>query len=378
MSSARPRQPRPHIISSTPAAANPPPTTNLGNPRSSNVVNPPSGSTTVKQPVLNTISLAVDNPLYDSLPVKPTSICDNQSLLSAPDDSIRGGSNRHIEGPPSPAASLISDSIAYCGRFPPLDRRLCPQCGELLDECPHSDMVDEISSVSSAGRSSSTAPSTTVSDQPLSFNTFQPRRSILQTDRCGSTDPLGSRLTEVLSPTGSCSTAASASKTATLGRTKKRLSAIELPTGETYLPIEQPLPGLRGDGRDPGEEAREYRGGGTLPRHGLQQEWLEASLNCSDTGFRDSKSSTLQRNKERGSRISLFRSSKREPKNSKEQQQGGARDTNSLGRKQRRRSLRRKSEGKQQSADQDPLAVAAAKLAAEHSDVASKSADMFS
>ena len=101
-------------------------------------------------------------------------------------------------------------------------------------------------------------------------------------------------------------------------------------------------------------------------------------MNCSDTGFRDSKSSTLQRNKERGSRISLFRSSKREPKNSKEQQQGGARDTNSLGRKQRRRSLRRKSEGKQQSADQDPLAVAAAKLAAEHSDVASKSADMFS
>ena len=33
-----------------------------------------------------------------------------------------------------------------------------------------------------------------------------------------------------------------------------RLSAIELPTGETYLPIEQPLPGLRGDGRDPGTD----------------------------------------------------------------------------------------------------------------------------
>ena len=114
---------------------------------------------------VDTISLAVENPLYDSLPVNNT--CDILNRQRSP--------NR----PPSPSASLISDSIAYCGRFPAADRRMCPQCGELLAECPHRDMLDEISSVSSAGQSStgrSSAPSTTMSDQPISFNSFLPKR----------------------------------------------------------------------------------------------------------------------------------------------------------------------------------------------------------
>ena len=43
-----------------------------------------------------------------------------------------------------------------------------------------------------------------------------------------------------------------------------------LSAGETYLPIEAALAGRPGD-RDAALEAKEYRGGGTLPRHGLQQ-----------------------------------------------------------------------------------------------------------
>lgn len=115
-------------------------------------------------PPVETISLAVENPLYDSLPVNTCDIINRQ---------------RSPNRPPSPSASLISDSIAYCGRFPAADRRMCPQCGELLAECPHRDMIDEISSVSSAGQSStgqSSAPSTTMSDQPISFNSFLPKR----------------------------------------------------------------------------------------------------------------------------------------------------------------------------------------------------------
>ena len=108
-------------------------------------------------------SLAVENPLYDSLPV-PVQTCDS---------GVRAT---------SPTASLISDSVAYCGRFPAADRRQCPQCGEpLATGCPHRDLEEvEVASVSSAGLSSSGGgpPSTTASDQQaaLSFHTFHPRR----------------------------------------------------------------------------------------------------------------------------------------------------------------------------------------------------------
>ena len=39
-------------------------------------------------------------------------------------------------------------------------------------------------------------------------------------------------------------------------------------SGETYLQIDL---GVRSPDRESGVDAREYRGGGTLPRHGLQQ-----------------------------------------------------------------------------------------------------------
>jgi len=311
------------------------------------------------EPVVATISLAVENPLYDSLPVQNNvnSLCDNKDKL------MTASANFVALRSPSPSASLISDSIAYCGRWPAADRRMCPQCGELLAECPHRDLVeDDIESVSSAGRSStgqSSAPSTTVSDQPLSFNTFHPRR---HNDRTGSTDHLADRMAcdvtarDLLSPA------------ALTNKCKKRLSAIELPSGETYLPIEAALAGRPGD-RDAALEAKEYRGGGTLPRHGLQQEWLEASLNASESGVRPTDGrSTLQRNKERGSKISLFRHSRREKRDAKREAKSVEGHTNSLG---RRKSGRRKSEGK---GGPDVVDV----VQQEHTDVAFKSAEMFS
>ncbi len=112
-------------------------------------------------------SLAVENPLYDSLPSSAQHTCDTTPLRAS-----------------SPTASLISDSIAYCGRFPPPDRRLCPQCGDLLATCPHKDLHEsEVASVSSGsgigGPPSSTAPSSVDQQQSLaalSFHTFHPRR----------------------------------------------------------------------------------------------------------------------------------------------------------------------------------------------------------
>jgi hypothetical protein len=113
-------------------------------------------------------SLAVENPLYDSLPSSSAQhTCDTIPLRAS-----------------SPTASLISDSIAYCGRFPPPDRRLCPQCGDLLATCPHKDLHEaEVASVSSGsgigGPASSTAASSVDQQQSLaalSFHTFHPRR----------------------------------------------------------------------------------------------------------------------------------------------------------------------------------------------------------
>ena len=129
---------------------------------------------------------------------------------------------------------------------------------------------DSVSSVSSA-------PSVPLSDLPLTFNTFQPHRSRRQKQK------------------------------------QQRLSVIELPTGETMMPIETSVEPAASCPASTEEEgggllaAREYRGGGTLPRHGLQQEWLEASLNYADAEARQDS-----RPREKGgARRSKFRSSRR-------------------------------------------------------------------
>jgi len=239
------------------------------------------------------ITYAVDNPLYDSLPIK---LSDDTS------DKVDEASST-LSPPPSeatscisPPASIISDSVAYCGRFPPQDRLNCPQCGDPLSSCSHRPAKDDVSSVSSCGKSS--VPSA-VSDQPLTFNTFH---------------PLGPTPTprSSLGPHSSLATALNeADPLSNLTNTgRKRLSAIELPTGETYLPIEQRELAVINPSaleRDLGLVAREYRGGGTLPRHGLQQEWLEASLNYNDT---DSKASS-RLSKERSPQRSKFANFKR-------------------------------------------------------------------
>ena len=94
-------------------------------------------------------------------------------------------------------------------------------------------------------------------DQPITFNTFHPFRTASNHDRGPESSAGGSD-------------AGSGREEAK----RKRLSAIELPTGETYLSIESPgLPTSITVEKDLGLVAREYRGGGTLPRHGLQQEW---------------------------------------------------------------------------------------------------------
>ena len=162
------------------------------------------------------VSYAVDNPLYDTLP-QP-----GQPLTSPP-------------------ASTISDSVGLGGEWP-------ASCG--LEE-------DTVSSVSS---------SIPMTDLPLTFNTFQPQKS--------------------------------------RRHKHQRLSAIELPTGETMLPMaasttSEDLAGVLA--------AKEYRGGGTLPRHGLQQEWLEASLNYAEAEARQETKSS----REKGSRRSILRSSRR-------------------------------------------------------------------
>ena len=74
-------------------------------------------------------------------------------------------------------------------------------------------------------------------------------------------------------------------------------------SGETYLPIE-PLATSHTVGSDLSTVAREYRGGGTLPRHSVTQQWLEASL-------QPEEEPGLERSRDRGSRRSIFRSSRR-------------------------------------------------------------------
>jgi len=309
----------------------------------------PTDPVPVVAPSQDIPTYAVDNPLYDSLPIKS---CDNNS------DHIEEASCSTISRPPSegtslisPPASIISDSVAYCGRFPVQDRRSCPQCGELLDHCPHRDTRDtDVSSVSSCGQSS--APSVAVSDQPLTFNTFHPFRSTNH-DRPHSLSKRESSLGAALNEAAAEAPPVPPAPLARLQVTnltsggKKRLSAIELPTGETYLPIEQKEMAVINPSnleRDLGIVAREYRGGGTLPRHGLQQEWLEASLNCSDVPYNG-----MPRNaKDRSARRSMFRSSKRSSS-------------------ERGSSLpRRKSSSKEVKVIPD-----------EHSDVAFKGKDMF-
>jgi len=292
------------------------------------------------------VTYAVDNPLYDSLPVK---ICDNNS------DEVEEASST-VSRPPSegtslisPPASIISDSVAYCGRFPVQDRHNCTQCGEPLSQCQHQQTrEDEVSSVSS-----SSVPSVTVSDQPLTFNTFHPFGSSTQDQShtrhhssiSAALDEKPPDPTSNNTTTQHVVTRLQVSNLANTG--KKRLSAIELPTGETYLPIEQRELAVINPSaleRDLGMVAKEYRGGGTLPRHGLQQEWLEASLNYTDSA----NSQQGRQTKDRSSRRSMFRNSKR----------SSSERGNSLS--------RRKSIAKD------------VKIASEeHTDVASKGKDMF-
>ena len=171
-------------------------------------------------PGLRSVSYAVDNPLYDTLPQQGERLT-------------------------SPPASSISDSVGYCGEWP-------ASCG--AEE-------DTVSSVSSAR-------SVPLSDLPLTFNTFQPQRSRTHKHK------------------------------------HQRLSAIELPTGERMSPLATTVEDVEGV-----LAAKEYRGGGTLPRHGLQQEWLEASLNYAEAEAR--QETRAGKEKGGGSRRSIFRNSRR-------------------------------------------------------------------
>ena len=257
-----------------------------GCPKLRSIPPPPSDPPT--QP-----SLAVDNPLYDQLPVQQQV----DRIPSAPASSTT-----------SPPASIISDSVAYCGRFPAPGPDQCRQCGEFRRLCGH-----QAESVSSARSSAALS-----SDQPITFNTFHPFRS---------QEP----------------DVATVHETTSSERQRKRLSAIDLPTGETYLTIESPV-GMTSSvtvGADLALVAREYRGGGTLPRHGLQQEWLEASL-VQQPGEEPAR-------EERGRRRSIRRSLRRFSG-----ERGGSAT--------RRKSLTRNS---------------AKSPTSEHSDVASKPGDMF-
>jgi len=250
-----------------------------------------------------TVTLAVENPLYDSLPIRPTPGASQASrgrvdVIATPTLAAS-----------SPPASVISDSVMYCGRFPAADAAACLHCGEL--RCPHRD-IDEVSlvssAVSSAGQSSATERSA-ASDQPLSFQTFHPLRGPTNHDRISGSSDISTPLAashlagrpELLVPVPR------PEEVVVPGR--KRMSAIELDNGETYLAIESNMVSPTEEFRDP----RDYRGGGTLSRQGLHQEWLEASLISSDAGNSSTHSNAplTRGNKERGSKMSLFRGSKR-------------------------------------------------------------------
>jgi len=250
-----------------------------GCPRLKSIPPPPSTRPPAEEPnpglTVVGATLAVGNPLYDQLPGRT-----GETVASAPPSDCTA----------SPPASIISDSVAYCGRFPPPVRGQCRQCGELERVCGHQP-VEQAESVSSA-RSSTVLSG----DQPITFNTFHPFRAASNHDRGPESSAGGS----------DAGSGREESK-------RKRLSAIELPTGETYLSIESPgLPTSITVEKDLGLVAREYRGGGTLPRHGLQQEWLEASLARDNDSHGESVPLRRQRSsKERSSRRSVFRSSRR-------------------------------------------------------------------
>jgi len=324
-----------------------------------------------------TVTLAVENPLYDSLPVRQ--VCDTRtgSRLSA-DMSRNNGKVDVIATPAfsashqnhtSPPASVISDSVMYCGRFPAPEAGACLHCGEF--RCPHRDS-DEVSSVSSAGQSS--APSATPSDQPLSFQTFHPLRGPTNHDRIsGSSDistPLAASLLagraellggtpvtinrpQQLGGTGGLQLPGLVAGGGGQNQARKRMSAIEMDNGETYLAIDTNMVSPTEEVRDLGRDARDYRGGGTLSRQGLHQEWLEASLISSEAANSSTNSNaTLTRgNKERGSKMSIFRNSKRHSR------------TDSGG------TLPRKRQSKHE--------VAKKQAGEDHCDVASKGNDMF-
>ena len=253
--------------------------------------------TSAPVPVVSVISYAVDNPLYDSLP-----------LTVRPQEAVAETSSDLT----SASASVISDSVAYCGRFPAKSRGQC-------------DAASSVASVSSV-------PQSVVSDQPITFNTFHPLTSSQPSSlRSGHT------------------------------KQRKRLSAIELPTGETLLPISDlEVTATPANLESDIQAAKEYRGGGTLPRKGgIQQEWLEASLKYTalEAVARSESERGSVRSKERGSRRSIFRHSTR---------RGQAGDEN-----------RRKSSGNRRSRRRSSEAGSVCQSNDEHSTVGSKNRDMF-
>ena len=258
---------------------------------------------------VSVISYAVDNPLYDSLPLTVRPRPEHEAVAETSSDLT------------SAPASVISDSVAYCGRFPAKSRGQC-------------DAASSVASVSSV-------PSVAASDLPITFNTFHPHSSQPSSLRSSHRPH----------------------------KQRKRLSAIELPTGETLLPISDTgksgelstasPANLEKDLGDIIQAAKEYRGGGTLPRKGgIQQEWLEASLKYTAAeAVARSESERTSGAKERGSRRSIFRHSTRRSQ---------------TGDRSQRRSRRRSSGSGSVS-----VAGSVCQSNDEHSTVGSKNRDMF-
>lgn len=268
-----------------------------------------------QQPGLAAISYAVDNPLYDALPCART----------APDSEAAAEDGNSDVTSSEATASLISDSVAYCGRFPAKER---PQEAE-----------DAVSSVASSVRS------VAVSDQPITFNTFHPHLP--------------------------CPAPCPAPSTASSGKQRKRLSAIETPTGETFLEIGLSTVSAATLEQDVAAAAilaaKEYRGGGTLPRNGLQQEWLEASLKYTEdqSKLELRQARDRERSRDRSSRRSFFRRESR--------RRSGGRERDSAAERGSLHRARRRSTGS------GSVSVAGSVCLSndEHSTVGSKTRDMF-
>ena len=113
--------------------------------------------------------------------------------------------------------------------------------------------------------------------------------------------------------------------------------------------------------------AKEYRGGGTLPRNGLQQEWLEASLKYTEdqSKLELRQARDRERSRDRSSRRSFFRRESR--------RRSGGRERDSAAERGSLHRARRRSTGS------GSVSVAGSVCLSndEHSTVGSKTRDMF-